>query len=70
MAHVTKFIDDIFLQFADRINLEYKTKMKTHLENISYNLSDEYTKDYGKITYDKMEKYYDFGNVSYIQYRA
>ena len=39
--------------------------MKTHLENISYNLSDEYTKDYGKITYDKMEKYYDFGNVSY-----
>ena len=49
MAEVTNFMDDIFTQFNTKMKEMYDKKLLEHQNNISYNLSDGYEKDYGLI---------------------
>jgi len=49
MAEVIKYMDDIIKQFNDKIKEIYDKKLEEHQNNISYNLSDGYEKDYGLI---------------------
>jgi len=49
MAEVTNFIDDIFTQCNTKMKEMYDKKLLEHQNNISYNLSDGYEKDYGLI---------------------
>lgn len=48
MSEITELFDDVYKQFTDKINELYQQKMSEHKINISTNLSDAYTENYGK----------------------
>ena len=49
VSELSDFINDIVKNFNDKIKEIYDKKLLEHQYNISYNLSDGYTENYGKI---------------------
>jgi hypothetical protein len=50
MAELNTLLNDVHTNLETKIKELYETKLKEHMGNISFKLSDAYTKDYGKIT--------------------
>ena len=55
MAELTDLLKHVQTELSDKIKQIYEKKLEEHIQNISYNLSDSYTKDYGKIDIYKVE---------------
>jgi hypothetical protein len=55
MTELNTLLNDVHTNLETKIKELYETKLKEHMENISFKLSDAYTKDYGKIDIYKVK---------------
>ncbi len=60
MAELNTLLNDVHTNLESKIKELYEKKLKEHMENISFKLSDAYTKDYGKIDINKVQCYTDY----------